>query len=403
MRVGLLASPRYALRAIRQAVAAAATPRFLEAAAERNRALGRARDAEAAAQRARAEGRWDQEPIAVPRLMADLRDALPPGAVLVNEAITATVDLTRTLSFDRAGDYYGSRGGGIGRRRFARRPRGQLASDRPVVGIPATARPCTRSRRRDGGAPRSAIVYVIVHNREYRILKGKMHAFRRRFGVGPPAPSADGSANRSWFRGWRTAWVSPASVTKPGERPGAAHGFGAPYVSSWRASAEGKENGSVGTIAPEFMTMAALGAEIRSGAASPVEVAEAVLARAAALDQSLHAFIGMTGERALAEARAAEILLRGGHDLGPLHGIPYAVKDLYGVVGQPTTAGTRLLSGNIAARDCAAVRRLSAAGMVLVGKTHTVQFAFGGVGINHDHGTPQPLARRGALPGRLEQ
>jgi aspartyl-tRNA(Asn)/glutamyl-tRNA(Gln) amidotransferase subunit A len=142
------------------------------------------------------------------------------------------------------------------------------------------------------------------------------------------------------------------------------------------------------TIAPEFMTIAALGAEMRLGAASPVQVAEATLARIAALDKRLHAFIGMTGERALAEARAAELLLRGGHDHGPLHGIPYAVKDLYDVAGQPTTAGTRLLSGNVAARDCAAVRRLAAAGMVLVGKTHTVQFAFGGVGINHDHGTP---------------
>jgi aspartyl-tRNA(Asn)/glutamyl-tRNA(Gln) amidotransferase subunit A len=144
----------------------------------------------------------------------------------------------------------------------------------------------------------------------------------------------------------------------------------------------------VGTIAPEFMTIAALGAEIRSGAASPVQVAEATLARIGALDKRLHAFIAMTGERALAEARAAEILLRGGHDLGPLHGIPYAVKDLYDVAGQATTAGTRLLAGNVAAADCAAVRRLAAAGMVLVGKTHTVQFAFGGVGINHDHGTP---------------
>jgi aspartyl-tRNA(Asn)/glutamyl-tRNA(Gln) amidotransferase subunit A len=144
----------------------------------------------------------------------------------------------------------------------------------------------------------------------------------------------------------------------------------------------------VATIAPEFMTIAALGAAMRSGAASPVQVAEATLARIAALDKRLHAFIATTGQRALAEARAAEILLRSGCDLGPLHGIPYAAKDLYDVAGQATTAGTRLLGGNTAARDCAAVRRLAAAGMVLVGKTHTVQFAFGGVGINHDQGTP---------------
>src|SRR5215510_5868630 len=136
------------------------------------------------------------------------------------------------------------------------------------------------------------------------------------------------------------------------------------------------------------MTIAELGAQIRAGSVSPVQVAEATVARNEALDKRLHAFIATTGDRALAEARAAEILLRGGHDLGPLHGIPYAVKDLYDVAGEATTGGTRLLSGNVAARDCAAVRRLAAAGMVLVGKTHTVQFAFGGVGINHDHGTP---------------
>src|SRR5215510_5300193 len=148
------------------------------------------------------------------------------------------------------------------------------------------------------------------------------------------------------------------------------------------------------------MTIAELGAQIRAGAVSPVQVAEATVARIAALDKRLHAFIATTGDRALAEARAAEILLRGGHDLGPLHGIPYAVKDLYDVAGQPTTGGTRLLSDNVAARDSAAVRRLSAAGMVLVGKTHTVQFAFGGVGINHDQGTPHnPWSPTAHAPG----
>ncbi len=138
----------------------------------------------------------------------------------------------------------------------------------------------------------------------------------------------------------------------------------------------------------EFATITELAARIRAGALSPVELAERLLERIGALDKRLHAFIAVSRDRALAEARAAEAALRGGHDLGPLHGIPYAVKDLYDVRGLPTTAGTRLLAGNVAARDAAAVRRLAAAGMVLLGKTHTVQFAFGGVGINHDHGTP---------------
>jgi aspartyl-tRNA(Asn)/glutamyl-tRNA(Gln) amidotransferase subunit A len=138
----------------------------------------------------------------------------------------------------------------------------------------------------------------------------------------------------------------------------------------------------------EFRTIAEMAADIRAGALGPVKLAEAFLDRIAALDKRLHAFIALTRDRALAEARAAETLLAGGHDLGPLHGIPYAVKDLYDVKGLATTAGTRLLGQNVASRDSAAVRRLSAAGMVLLGKTHTVQFAFGGVGINHDHGTP---------------
>jgi aspartyl-tRNA(Asn)/glutamyl-tRNA(Gln) amidotransferase subunit A len=138
----------------------------------------------------------------------------------------------------------------------------------------------------------------------------------------------------------------------------------------------------------EFATITDLAAQIRSGALSAVKLAETFLERIAALDPRLHAFIAVTRDRALAEARAAEMLVRGGHDLGPLHGIPYAVKDLYDVKGVATTAGTRLLAGNVPVQDAATVRRLSAAGMVLLGKTHTVQFAFGGVGINHDQGTP---------------
>jgi aspartyl-tRNA(Asn)/glutamyl-tRNA(Gln) amidotransferase subunit A len=137
-----------------------------------------------------------------------------------------------------------------------------------------------------------------------------------------------------------------------------------------------------------FESIAALAARLRSGSLSPVALAESLLARASALDGRLHSFVVLTRERALAEARAAEAALRGGQDLGPLHGIPYGAKDLYDVKGLPTTAGTRLLARNVAREDCPVVRKLAAAGMVLLGKTYTVQFAFGGVGHNHDQGTP---------------
>jgi len=149
-----------------------------------------------------------------------------------------------------------------------------------------------------------------------------------------------------------------------------------------------------------FDSIANLASQFRQGALSPVGVTEALFRRIDALDPKLHAFIALTRERALAQARAAESALQTGHDLGPLHGIPYAAKDLYDVAGLPTTAGTHLLADNVARADCAAVRRLSAAGMVLLGKTHTVQFAFGGVGINHDHGTPHnPWQRVAHAPG----
>jgi aspartyl-tRNA(Asn)/glutamyl-tRNA(Gln) amidotransferase subunit A len=149
-----------------------------------------------------------------------------------------------------------------------------------------------------------------------------------------------------------------------------------------------------------FDSIGSLAARIRQDAVSPVALTEELLGRIGALDPRLHAFIALSRERAMGQARAAETALKSGHDLGPLHGIPYAAKDLYDVAGLPTTAGTRVLAGNVATADCAAVRRLSAAGMVLLGKTHTVQFAFGGVGINHDHGTPHnPWHRVPHAPG----
>ena len=137
-----------------------------------------------------------------------------------------------------------------------------------------------------------------------------------------------------------------------------------------------------------YRSAASLGRAYRSGETGPVAVARTLLDRIEALNPRLHAFIGVTRERALAEAEAAEARLKDGFDLGPLDGIPYAVKDLFDVRGESTTAGTRLLDDNIATADSTAVSRLAAAGMVLLGKTHTVQFALGIIGINHDQGTP---------------
>ena len=137
-----------------------------------------------------------------------------------------------------------------------------------------------------------------------------------------------------------------------------------------------------------FESITALGDQIKSGRLSPVRVAEELLQRIDALNARLRAFICVTPERALAQAHAAEIASKAGASLGVLHGIPYAAKDLFDVKGLPTTAGTRLMRNTIARQDSTAVQKLDSNGMVLLGKTHTVQFAYGAPGINHDHGTP---------------
>ncbi len=137
-----------------------------------------------------------------------------------------------------------------------------------------------------------------------------------------------------------------------------------------------------------WQTITALSEQIHNGTLSPVELVEHFLDRIDKLNDPLNAFRLVPRERVLAAARAAELTLRAGQDLGPLHGIPYAAKDIIDVHGLPTTAGSNLMLNNIATRDATVVRQLTQAGMVLLGKANTVQFAFGAPGINHHHGTP---------------
>ena len=137
-----------------------------------------------------------------------------------------------------------------------------------------------------------------------------------------------------------------------------------------------------------WQTISELSRRIHNGSLSPVEIMEHLLNRVEALNGRLHSFRLLSRERAMAAARASELALRAGQDLGPLHGIPYAVKDLIDVQGLPTTAGSNLLLDHIASTDATVVRRLTQAGMVLLGKANTVQFAFGAPGVNHHQGTP---------------
>ena len=149
-----------------------------------------------------------------------------------------------------------------------------------------------------------------------------------------------------------------------------------------------------------YRSIVELGRAIRTGELTAEATAKHFLERIDALEPHLRAFTVVCRDRALAQARAADAQLGAGIDLGPLHGIPYVAKDLYDVAGLPTTAGTRLLADNVPDSDCTVVDRLTRAGMVLLGKTITVQFAYGGAGINTDHGTPHnPWHPEPHLPG----
>jgi aspartyl-tRNA(Asn)/glutamyl-tRNA(Gln) amidotransferase subunit A len=117
------------------------------------------------------------------------------------------------------------------------------------------------------------------------------------------------------------------------------------------------------------MSVAALTARIRAGELSPREAVESYLERIVELDPALNAYISVRAEEALAEAESAPD--------GPLHGVPVAIKDVIDVAGVPTTAGSRILADNVAARDAACVARLREAGAIVLGKLNTHEFAFG--------------------------
>jgi aspartyl-tRNA(Asn)/glutamyl-tRNA(Gln) amidotransferase subunit A len=149
-----------------------------------------------------------------------------------------------------------------------------------------------------------------------------------------------------------------------------------------------------------YQTITELAALIRKREITAVELAEHFISRTNHLNDTLNAYRIRCTETALDRARIADMAFAAGDDHDPLHGIPYAVKDLFDVHGLPTTAGARIFEQHVATEDATVIRRLNQAGMTLLGKTNTVQFAFSGLGINHDHGTPHnPWSKTHCLPG----
>src|SRR5688572_4524311 len=137
-----------------------------------------------------------------------------------------------------------------------------------------------------------------------------------------------------------------------------------------------------------FTPIHVLAERLRTGALTASALLDCYLQRIARYDAKLHAFVEVYANDARIAAEAADRALKARHDLGPLHGIPIALKDLLEIEGRTTTGGSQYWRDRVSPLTATAVRRLTAAGMIALGKTHMVEFAFGAWGTNVKMGTP---------------
>ena len=126
-----------------------------------------------------------------------------------------------------------------------------------------------------------------------------------------------------------------------------------------------------------WASMTELAGLIATKAVSPVEVVRVHLDRIAAHDEGLRSYITICADGAMAAAREAEAALMAGRPLGPLHGVPYGLKDLYDTAGIATTGGSKIFADRVPSTDATVTRRLADAGAILLGKLNMVEFAYG--------------------------
>jgi aspartyl-tRNA(Asn)/glutamyl-tRNA(Gln) amidotransferase subunit A len=139
---------------------------------------------------------------------------------------------------------------------------------------------------------------------------------------------------------------------------------------------------------PAFLPVHTLAAEITARRLSPVDLVDEYLARIERLEPKLQAFVSVNAANARLAAEAADKAIRSGHAVGPLHGIPIAIKDLVEIEGEVAMGGSAAWRNRVAPHTATLHRKLMAAGMINLGKTHTVEFAYGGWGTNQHLGTP---------------
>lgn len=125
------------------------------------------------------------------------------------------------------------------------------------------------------------------------------------------------------------------------------------------------------------LSATALGEKLKNRELSPVDAVEACLARIEATEPRLNAYVRVLADEARAAAKQAEEEIAAGHWRGPLHGVPVALKDLYDLADVPTTASSRVREDWMRDADSAAAERLKQAGAIILGKTHTHEFAYG--------------------------
>lgn len=139
---------------------------------------------------------------------------------------------------------------------------------------------------------------------------------------------------------------------------------------------------------PQRLTLAEAARAIRDGTSTSEKQVAQCLAAIDRFDTQLHAFVEVYSEEALASARALDAMAAAGRFLGPLHGLPVAIKDLFEIEGRHITGGSLATPPRMSSVTATAVRRLQQAGAIVIGKTHTVEYAFGGWGTNAAMGTP---------------
>src|SRR3954452_3991659 len=142
-------------------------------------------------------------------------------------------------------------------------------------------------------------------------------------------------------------------------------------------------------MVPDYLTIAEAARLIEKRELSPVELCDSRLDRIATFDDRLHSFIRVLSDSTRDEAKAAEAEIAAGKYRGPLHGIPIGLKDIYETAGVPTTGHSKVMQDHVPKADAFSVKRLRAAGAVVVGKLATHEFAFGGPSFD----LPWPPAR----------